>query len=132
MGLAEICHGVLVGKDFFGVNERMITSPDLLRSLKYVLVDLERVESIGLTMPEIQRVARQDKRMVALLPDTITLAIAAPRDILYGIARMWEAFAAGTGWEVMVFRTKTDAVSWIQQRMKERFDIDLPVDSDAV
>ena len=125
VGLTENCHGKLVGKDFLDINNHLMSSPELLTSLRCALIDLECVDSSGLTSSEIRQVAAQNKQMMPLLPPGVILAFVVSNDLPYGLVRMWEAFVADTGWEVMVLRTKSDAMAWIRQRMKEKFEIDL-------
>jgi hypothetical protein len=131
IGLALVCHGLFNGKELISVHDQLLSSPDLLKPVKYALVDEVGVESIDIAIADLQQIAEQDKQLKDLFIPHLPVAIAATRDLQYGLARMWEVLAADTGWEVMVFRTLPEAAGWIQQRMKERFDIDLPVESDA-
>ena len=48
------------------------------------------------------------------------VAIVAPQDLVFGLARMEEALASGTSWEIQVFRERASALAWLESR--QRFD----------
>ena len=43
----------------------------------------------------------------------IGVAIIAPQDAPFGMARMWEAFAHDTGWQTQVFHDRPAADLWL-------------------
>jgi hypothetical protein len=43
------------------------------------------------------------------------VAIAAPRDYAFGMARMWQAFVEDTGWNTAVFRSRAAASDWLRE-----------------
>lgn len=48
------------------------------------------------------------------------VAIVAPQDLVFGLARMEEALASGTTWVIQVFRERTSALAWLEAR--QHFD----------
>jgi hypothetical protein len=44
----------------------------------------------------------------------------ARRDLDFGLARMWQAFVDGNGWETMIFRSQLDAARWIEESTVQR------------
>jgi hypothetical protein len=131
-GLVLICHGTYDVKERIQIRNQLLSSPDLLKSIRYVLIDEMRVKSIDIATPDLQYIAEQDKRLQDLFVPNLPVAIVAAHDLQYGLARMWEALVSKTGWDVTVVRTLPEAAVWIRRKLKERFDIDLPLDSDAV
>lgn len=83
-------------------------------------------ESADISTAELRVVAEQDKRIAALAPPGILIAIVAPHDHGFGLARMWEVFVEGTGWETMSFRSRSDAEVWLREQVKRKTGLDLP------
>lgn len=52
------------------------------------------------------------------------VAIAGTKDLTYGLSRMFEALASEAHWQVSVFRTREEAISWIRETVKKRFGFD--------
>jgi hypothetical protein len=50
----------------------------------------------------------------------LVVAIVAPADHVFGIVRMWEALAAGTGWRTRAFRNRSEAQAWLAATDQER------------
>jgi hypothetical protein len=48
------------------------------------------------------------------VPRAPAVAIVAPSDLAFGIARMWEAFAEVTRWNTHVFRSRAEADPWLR------------------
>jgi hypothetical protein len=42
------------------------------------------------------------------------------------VARMWEAFIEGIGWDTNIFPSITEAQYWVRIRVKEKFHLDIP------
>ena len=40
----------------------------------------------------------------------VAVAIVAPRDAIYGMARMWEILVEGTGWDIRIVRLRDEAL----------------------
>ena len=53
------------------------------------------------------------------------MAIVAPRDLEYGLSRMWQAFVEDNGWETMVFRSREQAEEWVREKVSQNFSTDL-------
>lgn len=52
------------------------------------------------------------------------VAIAGTKDLAFGLSRMFEMLVSESHWQVSVFRTQEEAISWIRKIVKERFDFD--------
>ena len=83
------------------------------RGLRYGLVDLTELTVLQITTEEIRDTVAEDRVTAALAPG-IFVAIVAPRDYVFGMARMWQAFAEVTGWETAVFRDRAEAIEWLR------------------
>jgi len=78
-----------------------------------MLIDLRRADSSARspnTLRDFAAFVRQQFGDAELGPK---VAVVAPEDISFGLARMYEAFSDSVPWEFMVFRDATAAVSWL-------------------
>jgi hypothetical protein len=124
-GLRLLCRGVLTGDDLIGVHNRLLASPEVLKRSKYALVDEMAVDRLDVSTAELETVADLDKRLAAVAAAHAVIAIVAPRDLGFGLARMWEVFAEETGWETMTFRSVAEAEPWVCEKVKQNFGVDL-------
>ena len=104
--------GAVTGTDFATADAALLDSPAALRVLRYALIDFGEATNFLATQEEIRRVAEVDHRIAELVPH-LCLAIVAPRDLQFGISRMWQVFVEGTGWETAVFRDRREAEAWL-------------------
>lgn len=58
------------------------------------------------------------------------LAIVAPSPLVFGLGRMAQALAEFTPFRIGVYRTREEAVAWIEERMRER-DAHPPAEASA-
>jgi len=67
-----------------------------------------------------------DKSVVTAYYETIKvnpnmfIALVAKEDFLFGLARMWEAFAYKPPFETMVFKKMDDAQQWIREKFQKK------------
>ena len=122
-GFIAQCHGALTITDFVDVQNSLLASPDMLRKLRYGIMDLTSVETLNLNYEKMVSIVEGDKRLAVVTPPGTLVAIVSPKDLGYGLGRMWEALVDQFGWETMTFRFSVEAEHWIQQRAKEKFGI---------
>jgi hypothetical protein len=78
-----------------------------------VLVDLRRAES-AVRSPEVLRdLAEFVKPRFENTQAIPMVAVVAPEDISFGLARMYEAFSDPVSWEFKVFRSAEEALLWL-------------------
>jgi len=73
-------------------------------------------------------IVAQSKKIAAIVPQGAVVAVMAKDDYALGLARMWGSFIEHTGWETMTFRARWKAISWITEKVKTNFGIDLIFD----
>ena len=125
MGVIYHCRGAMRIQDFFAANEEFLATPAEIRKWRYALIDLKAVESMDINFDDVSSVVTQNANIAANAVPGVLLAVAAPRDHSFGLARMWETLVERVGWETMTFRSLAEAEEWIQSRVKEKFGIDL-------
>jgi hypothetical protein len=124
-GVIYNCHGTMTFKDFYDASNGFLEFPEELKKWRYSIIDLTSVEGMNLNYEEVASIVEQNKRLAAIAPPGTLLAVSSPRDLGFGIARMWEALVEQVGWETQTFRSRADAAQWIKKRAKQKFGIDL-------
>jgi len=115
------------GKGVLHTGSRTVTGQDLIASAatllqqiknglrpEYGFTDLSGVTDFTVTSGEIERNADLNKEIARLCP-SVRVAIVASADVVYGMARKWQAHVDESGWTSMVFRTKEEAAEWLKQ-----------------
>ena len=129
MGIQYLCHGMVTGKDFIDANSQLLTWNDRLGQARYGLVDETEIGQIQISESELLTIAAQNKKIAAIVPPGAVVAVIAQDDIALGLARLWQSFIEHTGWETMTFRLRWKAESWIIEKIKANFGIDLFFDN---
>jgi hypothetical protein len=129
-GLILICRGTLTGKDKIDTNERLLASPEILKHLKYFLIDSESA-AVDMSTSDLRLIAEQDRRIAAIAPPGLAVAIIASRDADFGMARMWQVFVEETDWDTMVCRSFKEAESWLREKLKATHGSEFSNDSIA-
>lgn len=95
------------------------------KEYRYSLTDLTAVTQVEeVSTSDIHMSVNLCKQSAKINPDAI-VAIVANKDILFGLSRMWEILMDGkTGWDIMVFKTRDTAETWIKEKAKEKFGIE--------
>ena len=104
--------GVLTGRELIDSKKALLETPERLRPLEYAIILLDDVTSLPATTHEIRDLADHDVRISRINP-SIIVAVVAPSDHLFGMARMWETVAEETGWSMAIFRSRHEADAWI-------------------
>ncbi|MFB3916573.1 MAG: hypothetical protein ACE14M_07585 [Terriglobales bacterium] len=72
-----------------------------LRSWIFGVVDLSTAKSADYSSDELRAIATVDEALSSITRSDATIAIVAPGDLQFGLARMWQAFAHAITWETM-------------------------------
>jgi hypothetical protein len=123
------CSGAMVAEDFFTANKSFLATPDEIKKWRYGLVDLTAVQSMDIGYVDISRVVAQNLTIASIAAPGVVIAVAAPGDHGFALARMWQALVERVGWETMAFRSLGEAEDWIQRKVRQKFGIDLVVPS---
>ena len=95
--------------------EQVLNNPEWSTG-KHILYD-NRLENLcNLSGGDIQRISLKFTQFNDKLQHS-KIALVMPSDIAFGLARMWETFTENTAsFKTNVFRTITDAFTWIEER----------------
>ncbi|SHO53501.1 hypothetical protein [Desulfopila aestuarii] len=107
--------GCLTYSDIVDANNVLYATPDKIKGLAYQLCDYSDVTEVNLTSKEIEKLALQDSK-AAMLNPAMLIAVVGNQDLVYGLLRMWEAYATSPSFETNAFRTVEDAKTWISEK----------------
>ncbi len=106
------CEGDVLVDDFVKANDYIYAELDA-RLARLQIVDLTTATRIELSAEDVQRLADQDRRAVDVI-DRVAIAVVAPKDFAFGLARMWEAYADAPDVVTAVFRDLDTARDWLR------------------
>lgn len=123
LGNLIIGKGILTEKEYLETLTRHLTQDEnKFKKYRFSLNDYTLVNKVEVQTSAIQMISSKCIAAAKINPDVI-MAIIADTDLLFGLARMAEVLMDETLWEIQVFRDKTEAIDWITQRMKVKFNI---------
>jgi hypothetical protein len=65
----------------------------------------------------VQELAHQTKTLLSRLPSLLVVVVA-PQDLVFGLGRMWGAYASSSLADPHLFRTRPEAERWIEDQLK--------------
>lgn len=118
IGVYWLGQGIITGQDLLEASEKTFKSEEILKHIKYALIDFSCIDKGVIQIRNIITKAGMDKKAAKINPN-IVIALIVTKDIMFGLARMWEVFVDQTGWKTKVFRSKTEAELWIKELVPE-------------
>ena len=115
-GLLFICTGNVTANEMLDAKARLLETPARLRECRFAIVDLGLASSLQLSTDEVRRIADRDRELAAFTRPGLPVAVLAPNDLAYGLARMWDVFVENTGWETVIFRAREEGEAWVRQK----------------
>lgn len=115
-GVLHVGRGLVVGAEVIAGTAAHYQDPERTRGLRYGLVDFSGVTDLRLTPADVQEIVAHDQR-VAAINSRIAVAVIAPRDYMFGMARMWQMLGEATGWSTRVVATRAEADAWLAEQM---------------
>ena len=112
-GILHVGRDIVTGEELIASADGVLVMVKGGSSPNYALTDLSEVVNLRVSPEEIRRNAEVNIEISKYIRNA-KVAIVAPRDHIYGIARMWQAYTEQTGWITQVFRSKDEAHEWIK------------------
>ena len=125
LGIIYRCQGVLGPQNFSDANNRLLALPNRIRKLKYVIVDAVSMDPQFFSPSEMDGIVLQNRQTASYAAPGLLVALVAERNVVIALARMWEAFIEGIGWETKIVPSMVEAQEWICLRVKEKFKLEL-------
>jgi hypothetical protein len=114
LGVVLIAEGKLSFEDVLQVNEDFFKhhAGEFL-NCRYWFADYSQVEETDVDLVQIRKLASMHVE-VSKQNSKLVVAVYSSANFIFGMARMWESFAAETGWTTQVFRSAGEAKAWIR------------------
>ncbi len=125
LGLIYQCEGSLGLQHFADANSRLLTSPERIKKLKYVIIRGNSMEPQYFSVTQMEGIILQDRHIASYAIEGLLVAVVAEQSTVLGLARMWEAFVEGIGWETKIFPSLPEAQTWVRARVKEKFKLNI-------
>jgi len=93
-----------------------VYSEEYITKQKYQIIDFTECTSFQLSSDDMRAIVEVDLKVSKSNPGLI-IAIIAPKDIAFGMSRVYEAYADETGFRIKVFRDKKESQLWIQKQL---------------
>ena len=125
LGVIYQCEGSLGLPHFADANSRLLALPERIKKLKFVIIDGASVEPQYFSVTQMEGIVLQDRHIASYAVEGLLVALVAEQSTALGLARMWEAFVEGIGWETKIFPSLAEAETWVRDRMKAKFKLDI-------
>jgi hypothetical protein len=99
--------------EFLGYYKSMVES-DLFSTTMNLLIDLRHTDSSQRTGHALREFADFVTTKYADTSSRPKVAVIAPNDLSFGLARMYEVFADSIPWDFVVFRSVDTALAWLR------------------
>jgi hypothetical protein len=130
-GVVFAFQGMVTRKEMEEAKLALLAQSTELMNLMFAIVDHTDAVLDDLSTADLLDLAKLDQKLARHTPAGMVVAVAVARDLEYGLARMWQAFIDGSGWETGVFRSRPEAEHWVRERVHEKFNADLGEFPDA-
>lgn len=112
--------GTLTGADLLSANKEMFSRDIVAEPYHYGLFDSTAVADLNISAETMRTNAMEDASEARQMPKFV-YAIYANSDVIFGLARMWEALLGESGWVTHTFRKRSDAVEWLKAQVATKF-----------
>jgi hypothetical protein len=110
---AELCFtGFVTGQELFDAKAKFFNH-GFEPAAAYVLCDFSEGEKFDIPTSDVDRMVEQDRSELARHPKLLEVVIA-PQNLVYGLARMWQAKVNSVRPHTAVVRNRDEAVEWLQ------------------
>ncbi len=83
--------------------------PPEMEKCRFLLVDLIDAALAQISTGALKELAGLHSVLEEHTFTGMPVAVVAPRDLEYGLSRIWQVFVEENGWETIVFRSRTEA-----------------------
>lgn len=121
-GILRVGRGLITGEDLLAASVAATQLVQNTANFQYEFVDLSAVTELRLTPMELEEIADQDRIAAKYRPNAI-VAIVAPREDTFEVAKKWERQMADLNWMTHVSRSRAETLRWLEERVGP---VDLP------
>jgi hypothetical protein len=117
-GILFVGSGIVTADEIRSAKINLLVERDRTRRIEFAIVDFQVASSLVLDTVDLRRIVELDRQLASFLPNAC-VAIVAPKDHMFGLARLWEAMVEVIGWRTRVFRSAADACPWVRKAIAE-------------
>lgn len=129
LAAAIVCEGEVVEGELTQATRELLAWEDArLERLYGGIIDHSGATSFNVDSSKLEVVVSLDMQLAQRVRKGFLVAVAAPRDLQFGLSRMWQMLAEATGWEIMVLRDRQEAFAWLRSRVQTKFGVELPLE----
>lgn len=111
--LVILVHTGRVPDDEFLAFYESFFESDIFRPSMSILVDLRETHSSARSPEALLRFAESAEEKLASITASTKVAVVAPKDLTFGLARMYKLLADSVPWNFVVFRAMDAALAWL-------------------
>jgi hypothetical protein len=111
-GVTAIFSGVITSQEIYDANTEILSHPDF-PSLRYQLCIFQNVSDFRLSAYEIMLTAQRDIE-ASKTNKNVKVAIVSDSTLVYGLGRMYDAFADESDWQTEIFWKIEEAYDWLK------------------
>ena len=104
--------GIISDEEFLSFYEALYEDAQFDKSFN-LLVDLRQTESSVRSAAALNQFADFIRKQFVNISVKPKVAVVAPKDISFGLARMYEVFSDDVPWQFAVFRAADAALAWL-------------------
>jgi hypothetical protein len=116
-GVIHLGEGVLTGDELIAGSLLVRERAEREGRIEYGLTDLSAVIEFRASPKDLRRLADAQMTLARIIPRGIS-AVVATSEHIFGMARMWEAYAEDTHWAIRVFRDREAAELWLRETIE--------------
>ena len=113
--------GHVTGLEIFTSALQETANKDRPRGVRYALVDFSEATDLKITPEDIRRIVELNRKLAVTSPGEL-VAIVAPAELPYAMARLWHTLSDDIGWKRNVFHTRADAIYWLRKELQGASD----------
>ena len=124
IGVIITYRGIVTDEEYLDtITAHLQQEKEKFQKYRYSFNDATAVTKVDITATAIDRIADLCEKAAKINPEPI-VSLVADSDLAYGLSRMYETLVSNTPWEVVVFRSREEAMQWITGRARVKFGID--------
>lgn len=107
-----ICDENLERMDIYNATRDMFADKGCFKELRFLFTDFTHARNIGTNTQDVPMLVEYDKS-IARTNYSLCIAVVAPKDLMFGLGRMWQALIGILPWPTSICRTRAEAAQWL-------------------
>lgn len=97
----------------------MYSDDEATKRHRCALIDFSLCQVLDISNDGVREAARLNVKASKLMTPGAAVAVVVSESLAYGLGRMWEAYADGTGWTTQIFTDLNEAEDWLEAKINE-------------